>query len=38
VSRPIDQGNAQLLIGDLDEGKKYILVLEFSERHGGLEG
>jgi len=38
-SRPIDQGHAQLLIAtDLAVGAKYLLLLEFSERHGGLEG
>lgn len=38
-SRPIDQGSAQLMIAtDLTAGNKYIIVLEFSERHGAIEG
>lgn len=38
-SRPIDQGSAQLLIAqDLSAGTQYIIVLEFSERHGAIEG
>lgn len=38
-SRPIDQGSAQLLIAtELTAGTKYVILLEFSERHGAIEG
>jgi hypothetical protein len=36
-SRPIDDGKAQLLIADeLGEGEKYVIILEFSEKHGEI--
>lgn len=37
-SRPIDDGQAQLLIAsELEEGKKYIIILEFSQKHGAID-
>lgn len=39
ASRAVDGGSAQLVIAtDLSAGTNYVIVLEFSERHGGLDG
>ena len=36
-SRPIDDGKAQLLIAnELTEGEKFVIILEFSEKHGEI--
>jgi hypothetical protein len=39
ASRAVDGGSAQLVIAtELTAGTNYVIVLEFSERHGGLDG
>ena len=38
-SRPIDDGQAQLVIAtELQEGIKYVIILEFSQKQGAVDG